>query len=42
MGIVRNDSRGETASVLADSWPNLSQLKYLWGLSVESSIRDAY
>lgn len=29
VGIVRNDSNGETASVLAERIPYLSQLKYL-------------
>jgi hypothetical protein len=29
VGIERKDSRGDTASVLADNIPNLSQLRYL-------------
>lgn len=29
VGIARKDSRGETASVLLDRRPNLSQLRYL-------------
>lgn len=29
VGMARNDSRGDTASVFAENSPNLSQLKYL-------------
>lgn len=29
VGIERKDSRGDTASVLAERMPNLSQLRYL-------------
>ena len=37
VGIERKDSRGDTASVLADNCPILSQLKYLSELSTISS-----
>lgn len=47
VGIERKDSRGDTASVLAESSPNLSQLKYLevgsallWGEEERLTFRD--